>query len=298
VLFGDADVDRPALGVLDEVRIARVVGIAQHHLVAGIEKVAEQEQHRRRGTGCDEDLVGRDRHPVGPRVVLHDRLPERQDPEAVRVARPPVLDRARQGVAHRRGRLEVGLAELEVDHVDAGALELLRPLRDLDGQERLDLLDPPRERHAPPRPTRPRAAMICHTMPGPRRSPPTLLPAWSAQFAGAWTMRQPTARACKSNSTSKPKPRVASASNSRVAAGAVNALKPHWESAIPRRPNRATNQLKRRPAATRCERVVTDPPGSTSPREPIATSAPAISSGSSRLSSSIGVAPSASAKRR
>ncbi len=122
----------------------------------------------------------------------------------MRVAGPTVLDRARQGVAHGRRRLEIGLAELEVDHVDAGALELLGPLRDFDGEKRLDLLDPPRERHERPRPTRRRA-----------------------QFTGTSTMRQPAALASKSSSTSKPNPRVESASNRRATAGAVKALKPH-----------------------------------------------------------------------
>ena len=95
----------------------------------------------------------------------------------MRVARPPILDRARQGVANRRRRLEVGLAELEVDDVVAGALELLGSLRDLDGEKRLDLLDTPRERHERRLPTRRRACTICQSMPGPWRSTPTLLPA-------------------------------------------------------------------------------------------------------------------------
>jgi len=177
VLFGDAHVDRPPLGVLDEVRIARVVRIAQHDLVAGIQQMSEQQQHRGRGAGRDEDLVGRDRHAVGARVVLRDRLPQRQDAQAVRVARPAVLDRARQGVADGRWRLEIGLAELEVDDVDAGALELLGSLRDLDGEERLDLLDALREGHERRLPTRRRARATCQSMAGPWRSTPTLLPA-------------------------------------------------------------------------------------------------------------------------
>ena len=167
VLFGDAHVDRLPLGVADEVRIARVVGIAQDHLVAGIQEVTEQEQHGGRGARRDENLVWRDRHAVRPRVVLRDRFAKRQNTEAMRVAGPPVLDRASQGIADGRRSLEVGLTELEVDHVEAGALELLGALGDFDGEKRLDLLDPPRERHGCRLPTLRRACRICQNMPGP-----------------------------------------------------------------------------------------------------------------------------------
>ena len=126
--------------------------------------------------GCDEDLIRRDRHAVCLRVVLRDRFAKRQDSEAVRVACATVLI-ARASVADGGRRFEVGLAELEVDHVDAGALELLRSFGDFDGQERLDLLDPPRERHGRLLPTLRRACTICQSMPGPWRSTPTLLPA-------------------------------------------------------------------------------------------------------------------------
>jgi hypothetical protein len=177
VLLRHPDVDRPALGIADEIRVTRVVRIAQDHLVARIQQVSEEQQHGGRGAGRDEDLIRRDRHTVGARIVLGDRLSERQDPEAMGVARPTVLDRTGQRVSNDRRRLEVGLAELQVHDVDAGALELLRALGDLDGQERLDLLDAPRERHARLLLTRWRAVRICQSMPGPCRKTPTLLPA-------------------------------------------------------------------------------------------------------------------------
>src|SRR3972149_1911271 len=46
VLLGGADVDRPPLRVADEVRVARVVGIAQDAPVARIEGGAEPEEDR------------------------------------------------------------------------------------------------------------------------------------------------------------------------------------------------------------------------------------------------------------
>ena len=57
VFLGHPDVDRSSVGVSDEVRVARVIRVAQHDLVAGIEQVAEEEQHRRRGAGRDQDLI-------------------------------------------------------------------------------------------------------------------------------------------------------------------------------------------------------------------------------------------------
>jgi hypothetical protein len=76
----------------------------------------------------------------------------------------------------------------------------------------------------------------------------------------------------------------------------VKSLKPHWESATPRIPSRPTSQLKTRPAASLCGRALTDTAGSMRAREPMTMSAPVASAGSSRLSSAIGVAPSASVK--
>ena len=166
VVLGDPHVDGRALGVADEVRVAGVVRIAQDDLVGRIEKVAEDEEHRRRRSRRDEDLVRRDRDAVGRQVVLGDRLAERQDAEAVRVASVTVLDRLLERLADHRWRLEVRLAELEVDHVDARPLERLRALSHLDREERLDLPDPPREAH-PALPALRLARTICHSIPGP-----------------------------------------------------------------------------------------------------------------------------------
>ena len=136
----------------------------------------EEKQHRRRGAGRHEDLIRRNRHAVGSRVVLGDRFAERQDPETVRVPGPAVLDRALQGVPDDRGRLEVRLAELEVHDIDAGALELLGPLGHFDRQEGFDVPDSSSECHERPL-TRDRAFRICQSIPGPCRKNPTLLSA-------------------------------------------------------------------------------------------------------------------------
>src|SRR5437867_6635056 len=238
VFLSHSDVDRPSVCVPDEVRIARVVRIAQHDLVARIQEVAEEELHRWGGAGRHQNLIGRDGYTVRRRVVFRDRFAERQDSETVRVARTAVLDRTLQGLTDHRGGFEVRLTELEVDHIDAGPLELLCPLGHFDRPDGLDLLDSPRKRHRC-LPIRSRARTIFHSIPAPCRRTPTLPSGGSAQVTGTSTMRQPVARARTSSSTSRPKPRMASGSTRPPAAAAGNALKPYCESATPSRPTRA-----------------------------------------------------------
>src|SRR5436853_515393 len=67
--------------------------------------------------------------------------------EARRVLGPAVLDRSLRRLLNGRRCLEVRLAELEVDDVDALALERLGALEHLDGEEGVDGLHPARESH-------------------------------------------------------------------------------------------------------------------------------------------------------
>ena len=69
-------------------------------------------------------------------------LPERQEPEAVRVLRAALPDGPHRRLPDHLGRLEVGFPELEVHHIVPLALELLRALEHLDREERGDLLGP------------------------------------------------------------------------------------------------------------------------------------------------------------
>src|SRR3970040_185844 len=112
-------------------------------------------------------------------VVLRDGLPQRHQPQAVRVARPAVLERLLGRLADHRRRVEVGLAELEVDDVLALALELLRPLEDLDGKKGLDGVRALR-RHCRARARR--AASIWPGLRGPSLNPPPFEPGCSAQL--------------------------------------------------------------------------------------------------------------------
>jgi hypothetical protein len=174
-------VDEHGVGLREphEFGITGIMRVRQDHLVAALEQGAEEQQHGRRRPRSDEDLVGRDAHPVARLVVLGDGLAQGQDAEGVRVAGAPVLEGLLGGFADDRRRLEVGLAELEMDHVGPLALEGLGALEHLHGQEGLDLLrpagdHPPASRAA--RAIRRRAATICASMRGPSLSTPTLEP--------------------------------------------------------------------------------------------------------------------------
>src|SRR5713226_2105132 len=102
--------------------------------------------------------------------MLGDRFAQRQDAERVSVPGPAVLERLLGGLADDGRRLEVGLAELEVDDVDPLALHGLGALEHLHREERLDLLGAPRGL------SRQRAARISRSIRGPSLSTPTLEP--------------------------------------------------------------------------------------------------------------------------
>src|SRR5438874_847370 len=83
--------------------------------------------------------IERDPDAVRGGVVVDDRFPQRQDAEARGVLRAAVLDRAQRRVGDDGRCLEIRFTELEMDDVDSRAFQLERALRDLDGEERLDL---------------------------------------------------------------------------------------------------------------------------------------------------------------
>ena len=107
--------------------------------------------------------------------MLGDRLPKRQDAERLDVAGAAVFQGLLGRFADDRRRVEVGLAELEMNDVDPLTPERLCPITYLHGEEGLDPLHPWRWSHRR-HPTRSRAAVICRNIPGPLPSTRTLLP--------------------------------------------------------------------------------------------------------------------------
>ena len=110
----------------------------------GVEQRAEEQQHRGRRARGHQDLLGPSRRSGcgqvwrSPRATAGSRGCGRSGCARPRPSRPP------------RATAGVGLAELQVNDVDALPLERLGRAEDLDGQERLDLLRAPRDDCSPP----------------------------------------------------------------------------------------------------------------------------------------------------
>ena len=241
-LLGDVHADRHALGVPDEVRIAGVVGVGQHDLVApGSSRWPKSSSIAGEVPGVTRICSGETFTPYVRAVVLGDRLAQRQDAEACRVPGAAVLDapsrlprrsraacrsparRTRGGRRRRPGARAPGPARRPRPPGMARS-----PERAAGGRHRRR--DPePRQHdlHAASRarlPSTPHLAarLVASSSPGPPRS------------------AIPRARASSSSSTSKREAPVSQARRTvSAAAAAVNALKPHCESSTSAQPERA-----------------------------------------------------------
>jgi hypothetical protein len=117
-----------------------------HHLVTGIDQQREHEQHRRRRAARHDHALGIDPHREPAREIRGDRLAQLEQAAAVGVAGLARTQRVRTSLHHGRRRREVGLADLEVQHLAARALDRERALHHLHREERLDQGDARRER--------------------------------------------------------------------------------------------------------------------------------------------------------
>ena len=69
-----------------------------------------------------------------------DGFPEGHAAQAVRIVRVPLIQGLAHGLLDALGQVEIGLADLEVDDVDALCFQHARPLEDVHDQEGLDPL--------------------------------------------------------------------------------------------------------------------------------------------------------------
>ena len=65
----------------EEVAVARVAGVGQQHVLAGIDGGGQREQQRARGARGDDHALGCDVHAEALGVHRGDRLPQRRDAE-------------------------------------------------------------------------------------------------------------------------------------------------------------------------------------------------------------------------
>jgi hypothetical protein len=112
---------------------------SEDHLVARLEQEGEDQQHRGRRAARHDHPLRIDVHPRAPAVLEGDRLAQVGEAAAVGVSRLTSAQRLVAGRQDRRWRREVGLADLEVDHLHPGALHLEGALEHFHGEKRLDL---------------------------------------------------------------------------------------------------------------------------------------------------------------
>jgi hypothetical protein len=138
---------RDAADVPDHRLVDREAGIGIEDLVAFVHEGEDHEEHDRLGAGRDHHHLGRRAHAAPPRRVLCDRLPQLGQAGGRTVVRGPAAKGGDGGFGDMAGRVEVGLADLEMHHVAALRLQGPRAHEDLESRLRTQPRHPLREPH-------------------------------------------------------------------------------------------------------------------------------------------------------
>ena len=129
---------RAPLESAHEMAVAGISGIGHEHFVARVD-IERGDGQESAGCACRHDDARRLEHARKSRGVMRgDRLAQRVQAERGRVRRAAFAQRAHAGLDHRRGRGEVGLADLHVHHAPARALEIVRARKHIHDFERFD----------------------------------------------------------------------------------------------------------------------------------------------------------------
>src|SRR5438876_1936556 len=123
-------------------------GVRVDHLVAAVDERHDREEHDRLRAGRDHDLLRSDGRAAGGRDVPGDRRAQLGESGRRPVVGRPRVEGALGGVADVLGRVEVGLADLEVNDLLALSFERLGPRQDLEGRLRSEPRHPVRDDHA------------------------------------------------------------------------------------------------------------------------------------------------------
>ena len=128
----DRDRDRRRTDEPRQRLVDRVARIRHEDLVARIDQAEDRVQHHALATDRHEDLrrVGGDA--FAGRHIDGDRFAQRRDAGERRVVRLALVERALGGFADVGGRVEIGLADLEMDDRSALGLERARAGADLE----------------------------------------------------------------------------------------------------------------------------------------------------------------------
>ena len=138
VLHPDGDRHRGRADEPGERFVDRVAGVGDDDLVARVDQAEDRVEHHALATDGHEDLrrIGVDA--LALRHVRGDRLTQRRDAGERRVMGLALVERALGRGADVGGRVEIGLADLEVDHRPALGRERAGAGADLEGALRPD----------------------------------------------------------------------------------------------------------------------------------------------------------------
>ncbi|MNN04883.1 hypothetical protein D3C81_1176230 [compost metagenome] len=116
---------RIALDQAQEVAVARIAGIGQQPVLARIDQQGAGQKQRAAAAGGDEDALGVYAHSVALGIEARQRLAQRRQAARRRVAGVPGGQRRLAGAHDGRRGGEVRLADLQVNDVVAGRLQLV-----------------------------------------------------------------------------------------------------------------------------------------------------------------------------
>jgi hypothetical protein len=131
------------------VPVAGIARIGEQHLVALVEQHPEGKQQGGARSRRNDDAARRDVDAVAASIEPRDRLAQLPQAERRGVVHALVVERLLRRIDDRLRRAEIGLADLQVDHVPALRLHLARECLDLHHLEGLDMGHAGREVQAP-----------------------------------------------------------------------------------------------------------------------------------------------------
>ena len=126
----------------NKVGITGVVRVGDDHLIAPVQQHRKKQQHRRRGPGCNQNLIRFDANSVQILIISADGFPELDQSETVGVMGVPFLKCLAGGVFYAHRRIEIGLPHFEMDDVNTSAFHLMRLFEDVHHDERGNVSDP------------------------------------------------------------------------------------------------------------------------------------------------------------
>ena len=149
VLLADRQADRRAAAEARHRLVDREARVREDDLDARLDQRFDRVEHDRLGARRDDHAVRRGGEALAGGGIRGDRLAQRGQPERRPVVGPAVVERPLRRFADVGRRVEIGLADLEVDDAPTGGLERPGAGRGLEGGLGADRRHAPGELHGP-----------------------------------------------------------------------------------------------------------------------------------------------------